>query len=404
MHIENLCAKRISKISTQENITKGHEIALRGGYIHQFAGGLFGLSFLGQRVMRNICRIIRAEMDALDMQEISLPVISPAALWKQTGRFDTVDVLAKFKGRNGSDYVICPTHEELVTEFVKAQTDSVKQFPIKVYQIQTKYRDELRVRAGLIRTREFLMKDGYSFHTTLEDLQSYYAKVHAGYAKTFARLGFKNIVDIEGSCGDMGGLLAHEFSLIHSVGEDKLCICDSCGYKANGEILADEKCPRCRKGLRFERGIELGNIFQLGTKYTKALDFKAGTDYPIMGCYGIGVSRCFSALLEQNAGEDGIIWQADLAPFKLHIIGLNAKEAAVKEAAIRLYERFKDVAVLDVRESVSAGEQFSDADLIGAPYRVVVSKKTLAEDKVEFHDRAAGAVLKTEEGQIFRGL
>lgn len=401
MYIESLCAKRLYKTS-DESLTNGNAIALRGGYIHQVGGGLFALSYLGNKVCNNIEQIIREEMESLEIQEIKLPVVSPASLWKQTNRYDNIDVLAKFTGQNGTDYVICPTHEEVVTDFVKAQISSYKQFPVKVFQIQTKFRDELRARAGLIRVREFVMKDAYTFHSSAQDLEETYQKIHQAYHKIFARIGFKNVIDIESSVGDMGGSKAHEFSLIHPIGEDKLAICDACGYKANAEITDEHLCPRCRGSLRFERGIELGNIFQLGDKYTKALDFSFTNQadqkqYPLMGCYGIGIGRAFASILEQNATDKGITWNLEIAPFKVHLIGINSKEEIVSDSANKLYHELKSngiETIIDIRKDVGAGTQFSDADLIGAPLRIILSKNNIENKEVEIIDNINNEVIK----------
>ncbi|MDR1027707.1 MAG: proline--tRNA ligase, partial [Rickettsiales bacterium] len=307
MRIEKLCVKRlVGDVAGAASL--GHKIAVKGGYIHQTMGGIYTLSPLGTRVQQNVERIIREEMNAVDGQEIKMPVVSGADLWRASGRYDAVDVLAKFRGRSDIDYVLNPTHEEVVVDFVKGVLETYRQLPFMVYQIQTKFRDELRARAGLIRTREFMMKDGYSFHETQDDLENYYARCHAAYEKIFARVGLKNVVSVLSSSGDMGGKVAHEFQLVHPNGEDTVFICDACGFAANKEVAEDGVCPKCGAKMRAERGIEVGNIFQLGAKYSDAMNLNytaadGAQKHPIMGCYGIGVGRTWAAILEESADE-----------------------------------------------------------------------------------------------------
>ena len=243
-----------------------------------------------------------------------------------------MSVLAKFKGSSGADYVICPTHEEVVTDYARSVITSYRQLPFMLYQIQTKFRDELRVRAGLIRTREFIMKDGYSFHETQEDLEQYYQRCFDAYYRIFRRCGLKNFVDVMSSTGDMGGKIAHEFQLINEMGEDTLYICD-CGFRANKELEDTDTtvCPRCGKTLNKVRGIEIGNIFQLGKKYTESMNMTytaadGSEKTPIMGCYGIGVGRTMAAIIEESADDNGPVWNMETAPFAVEVIGLVDKE------------------------------------------------------------------------------
>ena len=393
MHINNLCVKRIVG-DVAGAATRGHKIAVKGGYIHQTLGGIYTLSPLGARVQQNVERIIREEMNAIDGQEIKMPVVSGADLWRESGRYDSVDVLAKFRGRSDIDYVLNPTHEEVVVDFVKGVLETYRQLPFMVYQIQTKFRDELRARAGLIRTREFMMKDGYSFHETEDDLEKYYALCHKAYEKIFARVGLKNVVSVLSSTGDMGGKVAHEFQLVHPNGEDTIYICDACGFAANKEVAEDGVCPKCGAKMRAERGIEVGNIFQLGTKYSDALNLNytaadGEQKHPIMGCYGIGVGRTWAAILEENADDKGPVWNIETAPFAVEVIGLPG--------GFELAEKMHDdlaaagIEVLLDNRDARAGEKFADADLIAAPIRLIVSEKTIAGDFVEVKYRAADA-------------
>jgi len=380
--------------------TLGTKIALRGGYIHQTFQGGYTYSPLGCRVLRNIERIIREEINAIDGQEILMPVVSGADLWIQSGRYDTVDVLAKFKGRGGADYVLNPTHEEVVVDFIKSVLETYRQLPFAVYQIQTKFRDELRARAGLIRTREFIMKDAYSFHVSQQDLEKYYARALDAYYKIFKRCGLKKVVHVLASSGDMGGSIAHEFQLISEIGEDTVYICD-CGFGANKDSAGRGGiCPKCGAKMRKERGIEVGNIFQLGDKYSKSMGLTyAAPDgarkHPVMGCYGIGIGRTLAAILEESADDNGPVWNMETAPFAAHIVALADKDVRVNDMAEKIYADLQAMGIetiLDNRDA-RAGEKFADADLIAAPIRLILSPKNLdagvIEAKYRLNDRDA---------------
>ena len=390
MKIENLCVKRLYG-DVAGATTAGHKMAVKAGYIYQTSQGGYTLTPLGWRVVRNIENIIRDEMDAVDGQEILMPVVSGAELWRESGRYDTVDVLAKFKGRGGAEYVLNPTHEEVVTDFVKSVLTTYRQLPFMVYQIQTKFRDELRVRAGLIRTREFIMKDAYSFHTSQADLEKYYYRVLDAYKRVFARCGLRNVVDVLSSTGDMGGSIAHEFQLINEMGEDTIYLCD-CGFRANKEKIEEGKeiCPKCGAPMHKVRGIEIGNIFQLGTKYSASMHLTYTADdgteqNPIMGCYGIGVGRTMAAILEESADEYGPRWNMATAPFAVQVIALTDKDGKTNATAEKIYNDLRAAGIetlLDTRDA-RAGEKFADADLIAAPVRLIISTENLANGVAE---------------------
>ncbi len=394
MRIEKLCVNRLYG-DVAGATTRGHKIAVKGGYIYQTFQGGYTLTPLGWSVVHKIENIIRDEMNAIDGQEILMPVVCTADLWQETGRYDAMSVLAKFKGSSGADYVICPTHEEVVTDYARSVVTSYRQLPFMLYQIQTKFRDELRVRAGLIRTREFIMKDGYSFHETQEDLEQYYQRCFDAYYKIFRRCGLKNFTDVMSSTGDMGGKIAHEFQLINEMGEDTLYICD-CGFRANKELEDTDStvCPKCGKPLNKVRGIEIGNIFQLGKKYTESMNMKytaadGSEKTPIMGCYGIGVGRTMAAIIEESADDNGPIWNMETAPFAVEVIGLVDKENKTLPLAETIYDELKAhhiETLLDNRDC-RAGEKFADADLIAAPIRLIVSQKNLEQNKIEIKYR-----------------
>ena len=394
MKIEKLCVNRLYG-DVAGATTRGHKIAVKGGYIYQTFQGGYTLTPLGWSVVHKIENIIRDEMNAVDGQEILMPVVCTADLWRETGRYDSMSVIAKFKGASGADYLICPTHEEVVTDYARSVLTSYRQLPFMLYQIQTKFRDELRVRAGLIRTREFIMKDAYSFHETQEDLEQYYKKCFDAYYRIFRRCGLKNFTDVMSATGDMGGKVAHEFQLINEMGEDTLYICD-CGFRANKELEDTDTtvCPKCGKELKKVRGIEIGNIFQLGKKYTDSMHMTytaadGSEKTPIMGCYGIGVGRTMAAIIEESADDNGPIWNMETAPFAVEVIGLVDKENKTLPLAEKIYNDLKAAGVevlLDNRDN-RAGEKFADADLVAAPIRVIVSQKNLEQNKLEIKYR-----------------
>ena len=388
MQIENLFIKRTKELPADAT-TSGHKLALKGGYIHQTGAGIYTYSHLGFKVLQNIEKIIREELNAIGCQEINMPVISPLSLWKETGR-ENIDVLLKFKTRAGIDAVINPTHEEIVTDYVRSILQSYKQLPLSpnslcLYQIQTKYRDELRARAGLIRCREFMMKDAYSFHTNSEDLNNFYDIVKQTYLKIYKRIGIDKIVIAEAPGGDMGGALSHEYQMLNDSGEDTIYTCEKCGTSFNKEVLegkSESQCPYCSGNLNISRGIEIGNIFKLGDKYTKSMnvsytDADGKKQTPVMGCYGIGVSRVFGCLLEQSGDEAKAIFNMAVAPYKVHIISISEGES--QNLAQKLYNELKSAGIEVILDTTDdrAGSKFANADLIGAPIRAIISPKNI---------------------------
>lgn len=420
MQIENLFIKRTKELPADAT-TSGHKLALKGGYIHQTGAGLYTYSPLGFKVLQNIEKIVREELDAVGCQEMNMPVVSPLSLWKETGR-ENIDVLLKFKTRAGIDAVVNPTHEEIVTDYVRSILQSYKQLPqspnsLCLYQIQTKYRDELRARAGLIRCREFMMKDAYSFHTSWDDLNNFYNIILNVYHKIYDRLGMKNVIDILAPTGDMGGKISHEFQMVSEIGEDTIYTCSECDYRANKEVLTDKDaddilvCPKCGKPLNKLRGVEVGNIFQLGDKYTKSMsvaytDENGKKQIPVMGCYGIGVSRVFGCLLEQSEDESKAVFNMAVAPYKVHIISIGDGEAKV--LAEKLYTDLTSAGIEVIIDTTDdrAGSKFANADLIGAPIRAIISPKNI--EKGVFEMKYSGLLKEYPEqisiNNIFDGV
>ena len=544
MKLEKLVGDRFKQRPSDCQIDS-HALMVRGGYIKYVANGIFSNFMPLKRITRKIEQIIREEMDAIDGQEVMFPVVMPASLWQESGRYESIgSELLRFTDRNKQPMVLGMTHEEAAVQLVREYANSYTKYPFMIYQIQTKFRDEARPRGGLIRVREFTMKDAYSFHTSQEDLEEYYDRCHKAYERIYARCGVPEVISVASDSGMMGGSISHEFMLLTPVGEDSIAICKHCGYRANMEaaesiitntrdevsepltevhtpdihtiedicaflktpteksckavvyqrnhddsfvvlfirgdldvnetkltnylgcdihpaviteecglnagyigpvnlngdftVLFDKSlentnnlscgankeqyhftgldisrdvgeveyhefakiieggiCPECReKSITISRGIEVGNIFQLGRKYTKSmnmtyLDKDGNTQIPIMGCYGIGVGRLAASVCEAHHDDYGPIWPMAIAPWQVHICAVRADDEQVKQAADKLYEELQSrgVEVIYDDRAVSAGVMFSDADLLGVPLRVIVSPRNLKDSVVEISAR-----------------
>lgn len=526
-------------------LIESHALMVRGGYIKNVANGVYSQYPVMKRISQKIEAIIREEMDKLDGQECLFPVTLPATLWEESGRYESVgSELLRFTDRTGTKMVLGMTHEEAAVQLVRDYANSYAKFPFMIYQIQTKFRDEARPRAGLIRVREFTMKDAYSFHTSQEDLEEYYQKQYDGYSRIFARCGIPEVVVVASDSGMMGGSVSHEYMLLTEAGEDSIAVCPECGYSANVEaapsIIENENslpeadlelvetpnvstiedlcdflnvdakntakavvyqrneddsyivaflrgdldvnetkltrvvgsevhpaeivddnvltagfigpvginenvtvifdksiedidylvtgankkdyhykgfnvkrdvenaefvdvakiahggiCPKCgKKAIEISRGIEVGNIFQLGTKYTEAMNFTYTDEngeekYPIMGCYGIGVGRMAASICEVRHDDWGPIWPITIAPWQVHLCCLRADDEEAKAKADEIYETLqnKGIEVVYDDRDIRPGAMFADADLLGVPVRVVVSPRNLAENNVEISTR-----------------
>ncbi len=532
-----------------------HIYMLRGGFMKQFSSGIYGLLPLALRSVAKIEKICRQEMNLMDGQEVRMPCSATKELWDETQRYETFGKdMIKFQDRNDKKMVLNPTHEEPVVAIARSEISSYKQLPMMIYQIQTKFRDEPRPRGGLVRLREFTMKDAYSFHTSEEDLNVYYNRMHEAYMRFFKRCGCKNFVSVLSDNGLFGGKYSHEFQMLVPSGEDKIITCSKCNYLANEEVstspfviasepekelktvhteniktisalcdflsikpeqtakavmyktlfshtpvicfvrgdlqAVDKKirslvgeevvpacmesmekaaatpgytgpiglnlkhsfvvfdhsiekssnlvtganatdyhlinfnvhrdfltnlsavekervfigdiaaardgdpCPNCQAPLKETRGIEIGNIFHLGTKYTESmnctyLDHQGKPNYPTMGCYGIGITRLLPAIIEEHHDEYGPIFPLPVAPFEVHLCVLNKKDVSVAEESEKLYQELKklNIDVLFDDRDEKPGSQFADADLIGVPFRLILSPKTLAENSVELKYR-----------------
>lgn len=538
MLMSKLLGERFKEKPGDANLIS-HIYLLRGGYVRQVANGIYSMLLPAKKVAMKIEQIIREEMNKVDGQEVLFPVVLPATLWQESGRFESVQSeLIRFKDRNDHDMLLGMTHEEAAVHLARNEAKSYLKYPFMIYQIQTKFRDEPRARGGLIRVREFTMKDAYSFHTSQESLEQYYDRVFEAYHRIYERAGVPQVVAVGSDNGMMGGKISHEFMLLTDAGEDTIVRCDHCGYKANMEVasskithtelteeaiqevytpnikdiesLADffkaapnrlmkaavfavenstkpvvvfirgdlqvneaklkkviranvfpltdyenidlcfgfigayglnqdnidvvydsslqgeknliggankldhhltginierdirpdtfvdvakvnegDTCEVCGSKLNLSRGIEVGNIFQLGTKYTETMnmtytDEEGKQQYPIMGCYGIGVGRLLACIIEANHDEYGPIWPASVAPWQIHICMLNNKEESIRKAGFDLYEKLsKKYDILLDDRNAAAGIQFADADLVGVPVRIVVSSRNLEKGELE---------------------
>lgn len=546
MKLEKLVGDRF-KEKPSDCVVDSHALMIRGGYMKYVANGIYSSYTPLRRITHKIEEIIRQEMEAIDGQEVQFPVVLPGSLWEESGRYESVGKeLMRFRDRNNSSLVLGMTHEEAAVHLVREYAQSYTKYPFMIYQIQTKFRDEARPRAGLIRVREFTMKDAYSFHTSQEDLETYYQRCLKAYHRIYKRVGLPEVIAVASDSGMMGGSVSHEFMLLTPIGEDSIAICPDCGYCANMEaaenilpkkscktseplalvhtpdihtieevceflhspkeqsckavvyqknaddsyvvlfirgdlevnetkltnylkeeihpavitpesglhagyigpydlqindkalILYDRSlegaknlscganqeeyhytgldmerelpdaeyhdfakiqeggiCPHCGKtSITISRGIEVGNIFQLGTKYTRSMnmtyiDENGKTQYPVMGCYGIGVGRLAAAVCEAHHDEYGPIWPMSIAPWQIHLCAVRSDDAQVKVFADQLYEELlkKGVEVVYDDRTVRAGVMFSDADLLGVPLRVVVSPRNLKQNQLEVVSR-----------------
>ena len=383
--------KQLPKDETSANA----RLLIKAGFVHKEMAGVYSFLPLGLRVLNNIAKIIREEMFAIGGQEVFLPSLNPKQNWQQTGRWDTLDDLFRFTSfYTKTDYALAGTHEEIIVPLVQRFVSSYKELPLAVFQIQNKFRDEKRAKSGLLRGREFLMKDLYSFHTSEQDLDRYYQVVKESYDRIFKRAGLEVIYTV--ASGGTFSKYSHEFQVLTQAGEDTVHVCEKCALAVNEEILQEQPaCPQCgNKNLRPEKAIEVGNIFKLKTKYSSAFqlaykDERGESREIIMGCYGIGLNRLMGTLAETSHDEKGLVWPSSVAPFQIHLIALSGVEAQTD----KLYDELSGIEVLyDDREEVRAGEKFAEADLLGIPWRLVVSDKALAQESVEVKERKSGRV------------
>ncbi len=403
------------KETPQEAESISHKLLLRAGFIRMLMAGVYSYLPLGLAVLRNIENIIREELNACGAAELLLPALQPLELWQRSGRDkDIGEVMFRFSDRRKRNLCLGPTHEEVITELIKSHVSSYKQLPLVLYQIQTKFRDEIRPRFGLVRACEFVMKDAYSFDRDEAGLDKNYKAMHDAYQRIFKRCGL-NFITTEADPGIMGGDVSHEFMVPAKDGEDIVLVCAKCNYAKTAKEPKEEACPRCGTRGELTNTVEVGHIFKLGTKYSlklgaNFLDAQGKLSPIIMGCYGIGVSRLISAIIEQNNDDSGIIWPIGVAPYKVIILPLDATDKDIMKAATDIYKELNErniPVLLDDRDE-RAGVKFKDADLVGIPLQAVIGKESLKKKVIELNlrrgaeriEKPAREVIKEIEGQV----
>ena len=375
MRYSQLFGKAVKSVP-KEAETISHKLLVKAGFIdRQLAAGIYSFLPLGWRVHRKIENIIREEMNVIGGQEVFLPTLQPKELWQKTKRWEEMDPpLFRVKDRHNKEFALGPTHEEVITDLARRFIKSYKDLPLYLYQIQNKFRNEMRSTGGLLRVREFMMKDLYSFHTDEKDLDNCYKKVVEAYKKIFARCGFITKIT-EASSGTIGGDVSHEFMMLAPTGEDRVYFCPKCDWATSKEEI--RTCPKCGAKIQAGKAIENGHVFKLGTKYSESMGAyfidKGGNKKPIvMGCYGIGIGRLMATIVEAHHDERGIIWPKEVAPYQVYLI-------AIEKSGEEIYKNLEGEGIevlYDDREDVSTGVKFADADLIGIPVRLVFSPKT----------------------------
>ena len=393
MKLSQLFTKTLRESPKDEESINAN-LLIRGGFIFKNSAGIYTFLPLGWRVMEKLIKIVREEMNAIGGQKMFMPALVEKRYWEATGRWDVdIGFEARGKKEKESNFVLGWSHEDILASMATKFINSYKDLPKAVYQFQTKFRNEPRAKSGLLRGREFLMKDLYSFHASEGDLMKYYDRVKEAYFKIFKRCGLKTIYALAAG-GPFTISNTHEFQVLADVGEDKIFVCSKCEYAENSEISdlkGGNSCPKCAGEIEEKKSIEVGNIFPLGTKYSEAfsLNFVSedGSKKPVvMGSYGIGIGRLMATIVEVHNDKNGIIWSETTAPFKIHLIALDGKNKEGGKIYDDLQKDRIDV-LYDDREGESAGEKFADADLIGCPIRLVVSEKTLKDDSVEVKKR-----------------
>jgi len=399
-----------------------HQFLIRAGFISSNGSGLYNYMPLGKIVLDKIRNIVKHELDNAGCNEVQLSFVTPMSLWEQSGRADAMGAeMLRIKDRHQNDFVLSPTNEEAMVELVKNRVKSYRDLPVNLYQINTKFRDEARPRYGLLRGREFLMKDGYSFHATKEDMIREFDLMEQTYKNIFTKLGLDFAI-VQADSGAIGGSGSKEFHVLANSGEDTILVCQDCDFGANIETIFEDENEveklnelsyeqlqektveqRCSCGgkLFFKKGIEVGHIFQLGDKYSSALEAnfldENGKSKPFeMATFGIGVSRLVAAVIEQNHDEKGCIWTKTTAPYMVDVIVSNAKKDEELDVGLNIYEKLKEAnisTIIDDRKKERFGFKMGDFELIGFPYAVIVGKK-LQDGMVEIVHRETGT--KTE--------
>ncbi|OGZ52822.1 MAG: hypothetical protein A3B25_01040 [Candidatus Ryanbacteria bacterium RIFCSPLOWO2_01_FULL_48_26] len=399
---------KVSRNAPKGEVAVNAQLLERGGFIYKNSAGVYSFLPLGWRVMQNIARIIREEMDAIGGQEIFMPALVEKKYLEATGRFDVpVGFDAIEKGSEKPNFSLGWTHEEVLTAIAARFVSSYNDLPFAAYQIQTKFRNEARAKSGLLRGREFMMKDLYSFHASEEDLNQYYEKVAVAYHKIFSRVGVKAIYTLAAG-GDFTLKNTHEFQVVADVGEDIIYLCRKCGYAENKEIsklASQSKCPACDGEIEEKKSIEVGNIFPLGTKYSEAFnlnftDTNGDKKLVVMGSYGIGLGRLMGTVVELYHDDGGMQWPEAIAPYAVHLLELNGAKGEQLYASLQ----GKGVQVLYDDRDMSAGQKLVESDLIGIPWRLVVSPKLSGKAEIKYRKNERPEIVRADAAEILKKL
>jgi prolyl-tRNA synthetase len=398
------------KEAPKDEVSKNAQLLIKGGFINKEMAGIYDFLPLGLRVLNKINNIIREEMNNLGGQEIFLTSLQEKGNWEKSNRWsdEEVDIWFKTKLKNETELGLAFTHEEPLTALMKNHIRSYKDLPVYPYQIQTKFRNETRAKSGIMRCREFLMKDMYSFSKDTAEHDAFYERSKIAYKNIYNRAGLGDRTYITFASGGSFSKYSHEFQTVSEAGEDIIHVCDKCHVAINDEIIKEQnKCPECGStNLKKEKSIEVGNIFSLGTKFSDALDLTYVADNGekqkvIMGSYGIGPGRLMGTIVESLSDEKGIIWPKEIAPFLVHLLNIGSNEKA-KEIAEKMYMTLQKAGIevlFDDRE-MRAGEKFADSDLFGIPLRVIISEKTIEKGELEIKERISGKVSMIKEDDL----
>lgn len=403
------------KEAPKDEVSKNAQLLIRAGYIHKEMAGVYAMLPLGLRVFNNIIRVIREEMNAIGGQELSMTALQDPAPWKATGRWDesALDVWFKTALKGGGEVGLGPTHEEPITRLLTEYLSSYRDLPFAIYQFQTKFRNELRAKSGIMRTREFVMKDMYSFSKSEEEFRKFYEIAAGAYKKVFERVGLGDQTYRTFASGGSFSKFSDEFQTLSEAGEDTIYVHEGKKIAVNKEVYEDEILEELglkKDELVEKKAIEVGNIFPLSTRFSDALNLKFKDETgemvsPVMGCYGIGPARVMGTVAELLSDEKGLVWPEEIAPFRVHLIELSNGNQDVSDDAKEVYDALAQAGVevlWDDRPSVRAGEKFADSDLMGLPWRVVVSEKTLASGKYECVERKSGKTVHLSLDELLK--
>ena len=403
--------------------TISHKLMLKAGLIRQVASGVYNWLPLGVKVLRKVENIVRREMENSGAQEILMPMVQPGELWKESGRWQQYgQELLIFEDRHDREFCLGPTHEEVITDLCRNEIRSYKQLPVIFYQIQTKFRDEIRPRFGVMRSREFIMKDAYSFDLSEQQMDDSYQSMRDAYIRIFNSLGLDYRI-VKADSGAIGGADSEEFHVLADSGEDLLAFSDKSDYAINAELLIESKSdqdpgslegqdsPDGKGKLKLKRGIEVGHIFKLGRKYSESMKLtiqsEKGNIHPEMGCYGIGISRIVAAAIEQSHDDKGIIWSKEISPYTTALVEINPKgEENLKNLCTQIYTSLKErghEVLWDDRDQ-SAGVKFSDMELIGIPQMIIIGEKSFRENKVEFKMRGEDKIVSLTPDEVLNKI